>query len=136
MQSAACGIIPASFAHFMEGAMLRISFKPSKIRGMSTPCACFTLYIKARTSSGTGYIRNAFRPRSSMCVCMPASCNILVYARTDSLGFSPASRLTCSNAPPLVSTRAKQPISTNIGAMRTNWSLRGWNFPELCHISL
>ena len=32
-------------------------------------------------------------------------------------------------------TRAKQPISMMTGAMRSNWSLRGWNFPEDCHIS-
>ena len=67
----------------------------------------------------------AFRPRSSMWVFMPASLKGLQKARTASLGFSPASRFTCSNAPPLVSTRAKHPISTMTGAMRSNWSLRG-----------
>ena len=29
---------------------------------------CFTLYINRRTSAGTGYIRNAFKPRSNICV--------------------------------------------------------------------
>ena len=41
-------------------------------------------------------------------------------ARTAVFGFSPYSRFTCSKAPPLVSTRAKQPISTMAGATRTN----------------
>ena len=73
MHSVACGIMPASNAYLMEGMMLRVSFNPQKMRVMSTPCACFTLYIRRRTSAGTGYIRKAFNPLSSMCVCMPAS---------------------------------------------------------------
>ena len=36
---------------------------------------------------------------------------------------------------PLVSTRAKQPISIINGAIRTNWSTRGWYLPDDCHIS-
>ena len=55
-----------SLAHLIEGMMLRTSFSPSKIRVMLVPCLAFTLYIRARTSSGTGYIRRAFNPRSSM----------------------------------------------------------------------
>ena len=135
MQSVACGVMPPSFAHLMLGMMLRVSFSPQKIRVISTPCACFTLYISARTSSGTGYILRAFRPRSSMCVLMPTSLKGLQKALTARFGFSPAIRFTCSKAPPLVSTRAKQPISMITGAMRSNWSLRGWNLPELCHMS-
>ena len=42
------------------------NFKPSKIRVILVPCLAFTLYMRARTSSGTGYIRRAFNPRSSM----------------------------------------------------------------------
>ena len=125
IQSVACGIMPASRAYLMEGIMFRVSFSPQKMRVMSTPWACFTLYISRRTSAGTGYIRNAFSPRSSICVCMPASLKGAVKARTALLGFSPYRRFTCSKAPPFVSTRAKQPISTINGAMRTNWSTRG-----------
>ena len=102
---------------------------------MSTPCACFTRYIMARTSSGTGYIRKAFNPRSNMCVLMPTLLKGAQKARTASLGFSPANKLTCSKAPPLVSTRAKHPISMMTGAIRSNWSLRGWNLPDDCHMS-
>ena len=58
-----------------------------------------------------------------------------VNALTDALGFSPYSKLTCSDAPPLVSTLSKQPISMITGAMVSNWSLRGTYLPELCHMS-
>ncbi|CUQ57526.1 Uncharacterised protein [Segatella copri] len=44
----------------------------------------------------------------------------LQNARTASLGFSPARRLTCSKAPPLVSTRLKHPISMITGAILAN----------------
>ena len=80
-------------------------------------------------------MRKAFKPRSSMCVWMPASLKGLQKARTARLGFSPAIRFTCSKAPPLVSTRLKHPISIITGAMRSNWSLRGWNLPDDCHMS-
>ena len=42
-----------------------------------------------RTSAGTGNMRNAFKPRSSMWVLMPTSLNGFVKARTALLGFSP-----------------------------------------------
>ena len=135
MQSVACGVMPAALAHFIDGMILRVSLSPQKIRGMSTPWACFTLYINSRTSSGTGYMRRALRPRSSMWVLMPTSLNSLQNARTAALGFSPAMRFTCSKAPPFVSTRLKQPMSIITGAMRSNWSLRGWNLPLDCHMS-
>ena len=70
-----------------------------------------------------------------MWVFMPAALNGLQNARTAELGFSPASRFTCSKAPPFVSTRAKHPMPIITGAMRSNWSLRGWNLPDDCHMS-
>ena len=42
------------------------------------------------------------------------------HLRTALLGFSPYSKFTCSKAPPLVSTRAKHPISTIRGAILAN----------------
>jgi hypothetical protein len=56
---------------------------------ISTPWACFTLYMSRRTSAGTGNMRNAFKPRSSMWVLIPTSLNGFVKARTALLGFSP-----------------------------------------------
>ena len=53
---------------------------------------------------------------SSMCVCIPASLKNFVKRRTALFGFSPAIRLTCSKAPPFVSTREKHPISMIAGA--------------------
>ena len=103
---------------------------------MSTPCFFLTENISSRTSSGTGFMRSAFSPRSSMWVWMPALRSGAVQARTALFGFSPKRRLTCSKAPPFVSTRSKQPMSTMAGATETSWSTRGTYFPELCHMSL
>ena len=44
----------------------------------------------------------------------------------------PNERSSHTKAPPLVSTRAKHPISIINGAMRTNWSTRGWYLPDDC----
>ena len=33
----ACGVMPPSLAHLMLGMMLRVSFRPQKIRVISTP---------------------------------------------------------------------------------------------------
>ena len=130
MQSVACGIIPASRAYLIDGMMLRESFSPQKIRVISTPWAFFTLYIRRRTSAGTGNMRRPFSALSSMCVCMPASLNGFVKVLTALLGFSPAIRFTCSNAPPLVSMREKHPISIIAGATFASCSARGWNLPD------
>ena len=54
MQSVACGIMPASRAYLIEGIIFRVSFNPQKIRVMSTPWACFTLYISRRSHKTNG----------------------------------------------------------------------------------
>ena len=135
IHNVACGIIPASSAYFIEGMMLRVSLRPQKILVISTPCAFFTLYIKRRTSAGTGNILRAFNARSSICVCIPASLNGFVKHLTALFGFSPAIRFTCSKAPPFVSTREKHPISIIAGATFSSWWASGWNFPEDWNIS-
>ena len=66
---------------------------------------------------------------------MPASCKGLVQRRTASLGLAPRIRHTCSKAPPLVSTRSKQPMPTMAGATCSSWSTRGWYLPVDCHMS-
>ena len=129
IQRVACGIIPASSAYLIDGIIFLVSFRPQKMRVISTPCAFFTLYINRLTSAGTGNILNALSALSSMCVCMPASLKAFVKRLTAWLGFSPAMRFTCSNAPPLVSTRAKHPISIMTGAILSSWSANGWNLP-------
>ena len=135
MLRAAWLIMPASLAYFTDNSRLRVSFRPQNERIMSTPWAFFTLGISWRTSFGTPYMRSPFNARSSMWVWIPALLNSRVQARTDLLGFSPYIRFTCSKAPPLVSTRSKQPMSTIAGAICSNWSLRGWYLPDDCHIS-
>ncbi len=135
MLKAAWLIMPASLAYFTLSSRLRGSFKPQNERMMSTPCAFFTFGISRRTSAGTPYMRKPFSARSSMWVWMPALLNSLVQARTALLGFSPYIRFTCSKAPPLVSMRSKQPISTITGAIFTSWSTRGWYLPDDCHMS-
>ena len=62
------GVLGYSVAEAIWLRMLRTSFSPSKIRVMSVPCFFLTLYISLRTSAGTGYMRKALRPRSSMWV--------------------------------------------------------------------
>src|SRR5574344_734914 len=67
---------------------------------------------------------------------MPTLLKGAVHSLTALLGFSPKRRLTCSNAPPLVSTRSKHPMSIITGAISLSWSTRGTYLPEDCHISL
>src|SRR5690554_2088248 len=128
--------MPPSLAYLMESMMLRGSLSPQKERAMSVPCNFFTLNMSRRTSAGTGDIRMPLRARSSMCVCMPASLKGFVQALTALFGFSPNNKLICSKPPPLVSTRAKQPMSTMCGATCSNWSRRGTYLPDDCHMSL
>ena len=136
MLSATWDIMPPSLASITESLRLRWSLRPQKEREILVPCLAFTLYIRALTSLGTGFMRRALRPLSSMCVWMPTLLKGAVQALTALLGFSPKRRFTCSNAPPLVSTLSKHPISIITGAICTNWSTLGTYLPEDCHISL
>ena len=136
MERATWEIIPPFLAPRTEPLRLRWSLRPQKERAMSVPWIFLTLNMSSRTSFGTGFILRALRPRSSMCVWMPALWKGAVQARTALFGFSPNRRFTCSKAPPLVSTRSKQPMSMMAGATSTSWSTRGTYLPELCHISL
>ena len=82
-----------------------------------------------------GLIRRPFSARSSMWfVCRPHGTASSIRVRL-CLGFHPNNKFTCSNPPPLVSTRAKQPISIMAGATRVSWSTVETYFPADCHMS-
>ena len=89
MDRAAWEIIPAFLAYSTESLRLRGSLRPQNEREMSVPCFFLTLNISSRTSAGTGYIRRALRPRSSIWVWMPALWKGAVHLRTEMFGFSP-----------------------------------------------
>ena len=72
----------------------------------------------------------------NICVWIPAAWKGFCPFTTALLGFSPNNKLTCSNPPPFVSTRAKQPISIIAGATLVSWSTVGTYFPADCHMSL
>lgn len=135
MHNEHCEIIPAAFAYRMEGAMLRTSFNPQNVRAISVPCA----FLPGRTTGERRQVRDSYAGRSALgpaCgfVCRPHGTASSIRVRL-CLGFHRIISFTCSNPPPLVSTRAKQPISIMAGATRVSWSTVGTYFPADCHMS-
>lgn len=135
MHNEHCEIIPAAFAYRMEGAMLRTSFNPQNVRAISVPCAFFTLVEQL-----ANVVRYGTHTQAVQCPVQHVGLYAGLMERLrpfayGSVWFSPNNKFTCSNPPPLVSTRAKQPISIMAGATRVSWSTVGTYFPADCHMS-